>query len=90
MMAPRDILMVSKRGSFKEGLFDICTSIDSPAFPESSGIVRAKVMIGGYFVEPIEMDSEGNIAKVTSVSESNFGGSIPVSMLKSLTVKHIP
>ena len=90
MMAPRDILMVSKRGYYENGVFDVCTSIDSPAFPETSGVVRAKVMLGGYLVEPIIMDEEGNIAKVTSISESNFGGSIPVSMLKSLAVKHVP
>ncbi|CAG9323117.1 unnamed protein product [Blepharisma stoltei] len=88
--APRDLLLISKITQVENTMIEISTSIDSPVFPEKKDIVRAQLFLGGYYIKPIEKDTDGNICEVTNVSQASFGGSIPKGMLKKMSIKLVP
>lgn len=88
--APRDLLLISKSFRLDNSMIEVSTSIDSPIFPETKDIVRAKLHLGGYYIVPIDKDLDGNLCTVISVSQASFGGSLPKSMLKKMSVKLIP
>lgn len=90
MMTQRDLLVVSKMVQIGDAWADICSSIESTEFPETKNRIRAKVELGGYYIEPIQPDEHGNISRCMSISETDFGGKVPKTMLRNFTVKYVP
>jgi hypothetical protein len=89
-ISSRDLLIISKSYQ-KDGVWvDTSTSIDSALMPASKNHVRAKLVLGGYVVRPLENDPKGNLASVISYSESSIGGSLPKSMVKKLSASAVP
>lgn len=83
-VSPRDFIIASKLEHLQGSLLDISTSVESPVYPPDSVIVRARLIYGGYYIEPIQRDEDSNITKVVSISETDFGGNLPKSMVKSM------
>jgi len=90
MTAQRDMLVVTKLSKTNQGWLDVSTSIDSSLLPACDNVVRARLAIGGYFMQPMTKDSEGNITQVFSLSEAYFGGNFPKSMIKKMSVTMVP
>lgn len=90
MMAPRDTLIVGQQICSDKGFVDVSTSIVSSIVPESNNVVRASVSLAGYYIQPITKDDDGNVTKVVSVSEANFGQSLAGSMVKNMSISLTP
>lgn len=90
MMSQRDMLVVSKLTPLGAGWLEVCSSIESPMFPERKSVVRARVSLGGYYIDSIEPDLNGNVSHCVSINETDFGGSVPKRMLLNFSIKHIP
>ena len=51
--------------------------------PPVSGLVRGKLIIAGYILEPIQIDGNNNVmTKVTYVVKTDIGGSVPGWVIK--------
>ena len=48
------------------------------------------MIIGGYIIQPIETDEEGNITEVTCISKANLKVSMPQQLMKNFTANEIP
>jgi START domain len=89
-MAPRDVLIVGQQIRVDDGWVDVSTSIDSSLVPETTSIVRAKVILAGYYMKAIPKDDHGNLTEVISISEANFGQSLAVGIVKSMSTNLTP
>lgn len=89
--AARESLLASKRIKIRKNYLDLNMSVDSDKFPVQDGNVRVHVKLGGYFVESIPRDSEGNICLVTAISCADFGFSPALAQLtRKLAATAIP
>ncbi|CAG9326045.1 unnamed protein product [Blepharisma stoltei] len=81
-ISARDVLLVCRK--FKDGKnwCDLSTSVESENYPVDKDVVRMQIFAGGYYLEPMEKDENGNITKVTSVSHINVG--LPPAMSKAV------
>jgi hypothetical protein len=89
-MAPRDVLIVGQQLHLEDAWVDVSTSINSSLVPETTSIVRAKVVLAGYYMQTIPKDESGNITLVTSVSEANFGQSLASGIVKNMSTNLTP
>jgi len=90
VMSPRDCVLASKILKIHNGVLMVNTSCEHSDYPECKDPIRAKIDVGGYYIEPIEEDEEGNKSKVVNITIGNFGGSVPKAMVKKVTANSIP
>jgi hypothetical protein len=83
-VSPRDFVIASKFERLPGSLLDISTSVESHLYPTNSAAVRARLLFGGYYLETIGQDEQSNITRVVSISETDFGGNLPKSLVKSM------
>lgn len=81
-ISSRDVLLACKKTRDGKAYCDISTSIESAEFPLEKDIVRMQIYVGGYYLEPIPRDENGNITRITSVTHINVG--LPVAMSKAI------
>jgi hypothetical protein len=89
-MAPRDLLIVAQHSRLEDAWVDVCTSITSSIVPETTSVVRAKMIVGGFYMQEIPTDEHGNVTLVINVSEGNFGQSLGTSLVKSMSTNLAP
>lgn len=91
MISARDALIVCQKMKIGDSIIDFCTSVESEAFPVSNDIVRMQLYVGGYYLEPIPKDENGNITIVTSISHVNVGITPAMSkIVRKLASTNIP
>lgn len=89
-VAPRDLLIATKIMRMGESWVVVNTSVDLESYPEKEGIVRSKVLVSGYFLEPLLSGS--NIQTlVTQISLGDYGlGSAMKNLFRNFTATNIP
>ena len=90
MVTQREALQATTYKQIGNNWVDVSTSVESSEFPETEKPIRIKSKIGAYFLQPLENDPEGNLTSVTSLTETNFGGSIPTGLVKRLSIQTVP
>jgi hypothetical protein len=72
VMSQREVLTASKK--FQEGgiWYDVATSVESNDYPIKPDIVRAKVFMSGYILEPVQTPT-GIQTKITSINHGDYG-----------------
>jgi hypothetical protein len=83
-VSSRDFIIASKLERLPGSLLNISASVESPLYPTNSVAVRARLLFGGYYLETIGEDEQSNITRVVSISETDFGGNLPKSLVKSM------
>jgi hypothetical protein len=80
--APRDFVVLTTWAASGDGSALVCTrSAPNDVFPPEPGYVRGTVHVSGYHVQP---KATGG-CHVTLVAHMAFGGSVPASILATLT-----
>jgi len=64
----REAVVATKKHEYGKGVIDFSTSVETEEVPENGDHVRVAVHTGGYYVEPIPTDEQGNITMVMGVS----------------------
>ena len=90
LLAQRDLVYISKTFSVGEAWVDVCSSVDIQEVREVKDVVRMKLYMGGYFVQPLPSHLGKMTSKVVCVSECDFGGSIPKAIVKKVSAITIP
>ena len=88
-IAQRDMLVATK--VFRSnGIHLVSVSTQHSTVPLNDGIVRIDVKLAGYHTLSIAKDSLGNITRVFSILEADFGGSVPKSIIKKIISHTFP
>lgn len=85
-VSARDLLIVCKTTTNQaEDWLDISCSVVSDHFPPSSDVVRAVLVLGGY-----SFQRDGTEWQVRSVTDLQFGGSVPKALVKQISAASVP
>lgn len=87
-MSPRDLVIASKAFDSGEGLVNVYCSVDALACPQVPGIVRASIVVGGYFLEDLSQGSNVPLTRVVSYSDASCG--VPKALMRRVTATQIP
>lgn len=90
MISSRDLLIISKTFCEDGVWYDASSSIEYDMVPVSKAHVRAKLVLGGYIIKPLDNDPSGNLSSIVSYSESSIGGSLPKSVVKKMSAATVP
>lgn len=88
-ISPRELLILNRQHRQGDVWMDISTSFQSSEYPMNPSYIRAHLYIGGYIIEPCQ-DENGNQTKITNIVQADFGGSLPINMLKKMTALTLP
>lgn len=72
VISSREALLATKRYRTKGKIFEVTQSVKSPAYPEQEDPVRITMRIGGFLAEGMVPDVNGNMTKVTGISQIDF------------------
>ena len=90
MMAQREMLTAHKKFHESGIWYDVSTSVELSEYPIKPDIIRAKVFMAGYILEPIQTPS-GIHTKVTSINHGDYGlNSAAKKMFKSFMSSTFP
>lgn len=89
-ISSRDLVLLSTQGQHGDSLYEASSSIEMEEFPVNKSHIRAKMHLGGYFLTPVKVDSGEVHCKVVNFSESNVGGSLPMSLIMKMSATAIP
>lgn len=89
-ISSRDLLLLNTQGQHDNSLFEAYSSVEVDEFPVNKSHIRARMLLGGYYITPLSDDPDGNLSKIVSFSESSLGGSLPLSMVKKLSATAVP
>lgn len=84
-IAGRDLVLACKKFKQGEAWVDVCCSIELETCPPKEKLVRATVVVGGYFVEPLDQG-----CKVVCYTEGSLGGALPQSLVKKFSAINVP
>lgn len=80
-VSARDLLIAVRATQLNASTtVDVSVSIESPAYPPQSDIIRIYMRAGGYY---LEKTADGT--RVTAISEMNFGGMMPAAMVMRMS-----
>lgn len=85
-VSARDLIVLSCYRKFKGAMCEVSQSVRSPEYPETSACIRATLHIGGFHIQPID----DNSCRVTSISETDLGGSLPKMVVKKMAALAFP
>lgn len=85
-VSPRDMVLASKAYAHGQTLMEVSTSIDTPECPLRENVIRAKVHVGGFSAET----TENGLTRVVLVTEIDFGGVIPKSVMLRMSAMNMP
>ena len=88
-VSPRELLVLNRQQKQGDVWIDVSTSFQSVEYPIVPNYIRAHLYIGGYIIEPYQ-DQNGNQSKITNIMQADFGGSLPVAMLKKMIAMTLP
>lgn len=84
-VSARDLLIACKTTCQGQDWFDISCSVASEQHPPGRDVIRAVLVIGGYSFQRKDDDWE-----VRSVTELQFGGSVPKALVKQMSAASVP
>eukprot|EP00359_Climacostomum_virens_P010452 CAMPEP_0204904886 /NCGR_PEP_ID=MMETSP1397-20131031/5112_1 /ASSEMBLY_ACC=CAM_ASM_000891 /TAXON_ID=49980 /ORGANISM="Climacostomum Climacostomum virens, Strain Stock W-24" /LENGTH=222 /DNA_ID=CAMNT_0052073711 /DNA_START=129 /DNA_END=797 /DNA_ORIENTATION=+ len=86
----RDLVLLSTQGKDGESYYEASASVDIDEYPASNAHVRARMLIGGFFIIPVQVEGGAEHSRILNFSESNIGGSMPMSFIKKMSASAIP
>lgn len=89
-ISSRDLLLLNTQGQHGEAYYEASSSIEIDEYPITKTHIRANVILAGYYITPITDDSGAEHSKVVNFSESKFGGSLPIGMVKKASASAVP
>lgn len=84
-VSARDLLIVCKTTCSGQDWLDVSCSVASEQHPPGKDVVRAVLVIGGY-----SFQRKGEEWEVRSVTELQFGGSVPKALVKQMSAASVP
>ena len=80
VVSKRELLVACRTVPLGDSVLDVSCSVETEEIPVAEDVVRARLHLGGYHVQPCEAGT-----KITAISVMDFGGAVPKPVLKRMS-----